>query len=504
MKSRRLICVAATTLALIGLSLPLAAQENHASHHRYKLVDLGTLGGPDSTIFGITGPLNNRGMVSSCATTSVPDPGFPNINPYFTAPGDSYIQHAFLWQDGDLSDLGTLPGGTSSCEQWISDTGLIVGGSTNGLIDSESGFPAVHATLWLGRKPFDLGTLGGNESIAFAVNNFGQVAGGASNKIADSNSSFFFPGATQMHAVFWRDGVIQDLHTLGEGTDSMAYNVNEVGQVAGMSFTNNTINSTTGLPTVDVFLWEKGKMHDLGTLGGVLSLLSELNNRGQVAGYSNLSGDLTHHPFIGDRTGLKDLGTFGGDNGVANWLNDEGQVVGTADFPGDVIHHAFVWKDGVMTDLGTVDGDGCSNGVGINSLGEMVGTSTNCHGSVLHLFLWERGSMLNLSSLILPGSDVIFNDPTFINDRGEIAGDGVLPNGDLHAVLLIPCDRNHFDVDACDNNLADTNTVALPRTLQAAQSPAPESGNHGRVLRERPDGHLIHGRRFSDVRAPNN
>src|ERR1700690_925710 len=141
MKSRKLMCMGAIAFALMAIAVQVAAQEYHERHHHYMLVDLGTLGGPDSTIFGLTGPLNNRGMVSSCATTSVLDPSFPNINPYFSATGDSYIQHAFLWQDGALLDLGTVPGGTSSCEQWISDTGLIVGGSTNGLIDPQAGVP---------------------------------------------------------------------------------------------------------------------------------------------------------------------------------------------------------------------------------------------------------------------------------------------------------------------------------------------------------------------------
>ena len=223
-----------------------------------------------------------------------------------------------MWRDGVLSDLGTLTGGTSSCEEWISDTGLIVGGSTNGLMDSQLGLPEIRATLWLGEKPFDLGTLGGNESIAWAVNNFGEVAGGAANNIADSNASVFgLASATQVHAAIWRNGAIQDLRTLGEGTDSMAYLGNDRGQVAGMSFTNNTINSTTGLPTIDIFLWENGKMFDLGTLGGVSSTVNALNNRGQIAGYSDLPGDIAFHPVLGDRTGMKDLGTLGGTLGIA-------------------------------------------------------------------------------------------------------------------------------------------------------------------------------------------
>ncbi|HWS95286.1 MAG TPA: hypothetical protein VN620_02260, partial [Candidatus Methylomirabilis sp.] len=338
----------------------VTAQDNagtKAGHHHYLLVDLGTLGGPDSIIFGETGPLNNRGMVSSCATTSVLDPNYPNINPYFTARGDSYIQHAFVWRDGVLSDLGTLAGGTSSCEQWISDTGFIVGGSTNGLIDSQLGVPEVHATFWLGEKPFDLGTLGGSESVAYAVNNFGEVAGVASNNIADSNASNFLASATQVHAAIWRNGAIQDLQTLGEGTDSIAYLNNDRGQVAGQSFTNNTINSTTGMPTMDIFLWENDQMFDLGTLGGVRSFAIALNNRGQVAGYSDLSGDIAYHPVLGDRTGMKDLGTLGGTLGQANWLNDSAEVVGWAKTQGDQAKDAFLWRNGLMTDLKTLAGD---------------------------------------------------------------------------------------------------------------------------------------------------
>jgi hypothetical protein len=37
-----------------------------------------------------------------------------------------------------------------------------------------------------------------------------------------------------------------------------------------------------------------------------------------------------------------------------------------------------------------------------------------------------------------------------INDRGEITAQGLLANGDQHAVLLIPCDENHPGVEGCD------------------------------------------------------
>ena len=51
--------------------------------------------------------------------------------------------------------------------------------------------------------------------------------------------------------------------------------------------------------------------------------------------------------------------------------------------------------------------------------------------------------MVDLNSLVVPGSEVTVTSPIFVNDRGEIAAQGTLPNGDFRAVLLIPCDGNH-------------------------------------------------------------
>ena len=148
-----------------------------------------------------------------------------------------------------------------------------------------------------------------------------------------------------------------------------------------------------------------------------------------------MSGDLANHAFFWDRGVLTDIGTLGGNNGTASWISDGGQVIGTADLP-DGTHHAFAWRKGKITDLGTVGGDPCSNGFHINSSGQVVGTSTNCHGTVLHGFVWDNGVLTDLNPYI--GPDFAFVEPVVINDRGEILGNGLLTNGDVHAVVLKP------------------------------------------------------------------
>jgi hypothetical protein len=56
-----------------------------------------------------------------------------------------------------------------------------------------------------------------------------------------------------------------------------------------------------------------------------------------------------------------------------------------------------------------------------------------------------------------------------MNDRGEIAGFGLLANGDLHAYLLIPCDEHHPGIEGCDYNMAET-LPAAARTGSAVRN----------------------------------
>jgi len=423
--------------AALVLPLPLAAQST-----RYQLIDLGTFGGPNAVVNGPgVRDLSNSGTYAGYAETAIPDPYAPNCqNP------ECLVYHAQEWRKGIVTDLGSLPGINNSGATGISANGrFIVGGSENGLIDPLLGVPEMRAVVWTSDGHIhNLGTLpGGTESGATSVNSQGQIVGGSNNAIPDPFSGL----GTQARTFLWQNGVMRDIGTLGGpdatgGTGSVL--INERGQITGASYTNSTPNSDNGpdcppdAPTQDPFLWDHGTMIDIGSLGGTCGYVFRLNNRGQVTGNSWLAGNLTVHPFFWDRGVLTDIGTFGGSNGEALDLSDSGLVVGRADFPGDFIHHAFVWKNGTMTDVGVVPGDLCTNGRAINSRGQAIGTSTDCMGTVEHMFLWENGSIHDLTGMILPGSDIGVFEAWDINDRGEIAAVGMLPNGDEHAVLLIP------------------------------------------------------------------
>jgi uncharacterized membrane protein len=215
---------------------------------------------------------------------------------------------------------------------------------------------------------------------------------------------------------------------------------------------------------------------------------------------------------VWDNGVVTDLGTLGGLITTGQWINEAGHVVGKSDVttictacPPDnqkQLHDPFLWRDGRMTDLGVLDGDTAGTAYSVNEHDQVVGVTTvcakvnpddSCHGTVYNAFLWEKGSMVDLQTLLLPGSGITLSNSSGrgaynINDRGEIAGEGVLPNGDARAVLLIPCDGNHPGIQACDYSPVDASpSIARDGLAAPRQDDRPAVGVRvSAAPRERP------------------
>jgi probable HAF family extracellular repeat protein len=434
---RHAAVVAGATVVVLGTAAGAAGAggpAQAASRYPYTLVDPGTFGGPQNFLNLPAVPLTPNGALLGTADTTIPDADYPNFNPFMVGFPNPVLDHAFVWRNGHLRDLGALPGNNSSAVFELNGSGVGVGMSETPITDPNTGWPADHATMFKGGRVIDLGTLlGGYESQANDINDRGQVSGFASNGTPDPYS--FFNWGTQARSFIWQNGVMRDIGTLG-GPDAVSTTLNARGQITGQSYTNATANPATGIPTLDPFLWQNGHMRDLGTLGGTFAMANWLNNAGQVVGFSDLAGDQTAHPFLWKNGHLIDLGTLGGSFGGANWINDQGEVAGFSLTTADQAFHGFLWHNGQMRDLPPVGGAAWAFGNAVNDRGQVVGTATDTQGNELFPILWAGGHGYDLNTLVAP-NPLQMTGAEYINNQGDIVGGGVLPNGDRRIVLLI-------------------------------------------------------------------
>jgi probable HAF family extracellular repeat protein len=440
-----LLSAVLTVLALATLALPAFAQSNSQqkpNHHQYKLYDFGTFGGPSSYASEFAVTVTGAGAVAT-SDTSLADP----FNP--TCFIDCFVSHSALLRNGQLTDIGALPGNSglnSSFAAGINGEGLVVGGSETGAIDPSTGYPEVHAYAWQGQTMSDLGTFGGTQSFANMVNNRGQVIGSALNDVPDPYSyGTWFPGTTQAHGFVWDKGVLQDLGTLG-GPDTYAYIISNSGKIAGTSYINNNPSPITGVPSTHPFLWDNGKMIDLGSYGGDISGVWDVNNKGQVVGYMFYPGDQTWRALFSDNGVLIDPGDLGGQGSYLGWLNDAGDAAVGSFLSDHVTVHTTLWSKGQLSDIGSVGHDMCAQAIGINSRLQIVGLSEDrqpsCVGSFdsdARGFLWEGGGpMVDLNPLIENPSGLHVYQGLYISDSGQIYAQAVDAQSNNHVVLLVP------------------------------------------------------------------
>src|SRR5579863_2296990 len=195
---------------------------------QYTITDLGSLQNPNGVSFAQG--INDQGQVVGYSSV-------PNVSGY----------HAFFWQNGVMTDLGSLGAG-----EWafINDFDEI-------LLDSlGSGSITRAVLLWRGQV-FTLPGLGGPKTFGAAIGYSGEIVGQAT-----------LANGANYAAVIWKRGQISPLetNTIG-GSNSSASALNSLGVPAG-SADVAAIDPFFGYPDYHAVIWVNGTMRDIGVLGG--------------------------------------------------------------------------------------------------------------------------------------------------------------------------------------------------------------------------------------------
>jgi probable HAF family extracellular repeat protein len=340
---------------------------------RYELVPLGTPG-YNSYARG----MNNIPQVVGTAVLTDTEP---------------YISHAFLWEDGVMTDLGTL-GGFNSIAYEINELGQIVG-KVGISEDAEHAFLITPEDTNLDGVPdcwyrdenqdgandlmTDLGTLGGSQSFAYSVNDAGQITGQAYTSAGWGHAFLLTPEDTNgddIPDLWYRDDnadgandLMADLGTLGSSMYSHGYDVNELGHVTG--------------DAGKAFIWKNDEM-------------------------TELPKPPLWHP----------------DGSEAWGINDLDQVAGFSCRSEDVCP-AVLWEEDFSTiEIGILGEGWISRAYAVNNSGQVVGySSTDYYGGFHRGFLWDNGVLHDINDLISPPPvGLVVRYAMDINDFGEIAG----------------------------------------------------------------------------------
>jgi probable HAF family extracellular repeat protein len=276
-----------------------------------------------------------------------------------------------------------------------------------------------------------LGTLAPPSSYPTAINNRNQVVGAST-----------VPGdASLFHGFLWENGRLTDLGTWPGGFHSEARDINDRGQIVGMAF--DEVFRTHAV------IWEDGRMRELASPPGAVAVsATDINDAGVITlvGFDSQFGG--ERAFRIERRTLTVLPPAPGySSSVALRLNERGDAVGYSYSPGDPPgnpppNEGTVWHGTQPIAVGFPPGTRASSGRGINARGVVVGGGFADNVGSLP-FLWANGTMHLLP--IPPGRVGAY--AAAINDRGVIAGVASLPEGDTFAVLWVPDPSGGGDAD---------------------------------------------------------
>jgi probable HAF family extracellular repeat protein len=321
-----------------GYSRLTGNQRRHAALWRNgSLSDLGTLGGPNSSV--TWNVKNAEGIIVGISQTADPEPLGEawSSAAFYTGPfAVGFINLGFVWENGQMRGLPNFPGG---------DNGFATG-----------------------------------------ANNLGQAVGWAENDVHDPTC--VSPQVLQFLPAKWTLGPpdqIQDLPLISGDTSGAATAINDNGQIVGISgICDQAVGRHTAKHAV---LWENGGVADLGNLGAQWwNTPTAINERGDVVGFAGdpafVEGDILH-AFIWTREdGIRHLKPLRNRtpehvDSEAYGINEDRQVVGVSCDANFVDCRAVIWNHSSNpTDLNDLKGDfpiRLETAKGINDKGEITG-----------------------------------------------------------------------------------------------------------------------------------
>jgi hypothetical protein len=336
-----------------------------------------------------------------------------------------------------VTPLGSL-GGTVSQGNSINDLGWVGG------LSAVAGNATVHATIWRGRTPKDLGTLGGpNSGVLWPSKNEIDLVAGVAETNEDQplgetwSCRYFFPSRTGKvcKGVVWDHGVIRALPTWG-GENGFATSANNRRQIVGWAETTVLDGSCTGLQKRQfrAVRWGPGKdeMHELPPLpGDSTSAATGINDRGQAIGISGacgiaVGGVSARRAVMWDGDSIIDLGTLKGEGwNTPMALNAWGDVVGFGNAPGnpvsDFVPLPFLWtRERGIEALPLLTGHDNGQALGINAWRQIVGVS--CAGNDCRGVLWQGKQVIDLGAHVITGLTGTITNAGDIDDLGRIGG----------------------------------------------------------------------------------
>lgn len=330
-----------------------AGTEHHGSSTRYLILELPGIDGATSSGAGV-------GKLATVAGWSnVPDEGTRHAMVWIAG------------RARDLGTLGgpnstiIWPGSVGS--------GMVVGFSETEELDTNEeewscsaffpadppGEPSFHVCrgfAYFGGEMRPMPALGGTHSVAVGVNDRGQVVGWAETDFEDPtchpedrNQIFQFLPAV------WnpRTGEIQALDPLGDESTGTANAINNKGQIVGIS---GECDQAVGRASAKfAVMWEDGVPKDLGNIGGDhWNTPTAINEAGHVVGFANVEPGpaFNEKGFIwrNEEDGMQTLEPLDDDIQSQAWgINESGQVVGVSQGAGG--NTAVLWQDGETIDL---------------------------------------------------------------------------------------------------------------------------------------------------------